>query len=137
VAVPIELVLTHPSPDVYVAVDGVLVVDGANTSRVRIDGIATGYAAVAIAMGDGEKQQRLWVEEGGTTVWPLGSSGGSPWDSIKSVAISLAGIALYALIRGRAQGAPPPVHSHTGQSVPAGHSGQTQAQPSPPSVPPF
>lgn len=96
----IELVLTHPAPDVYVAVNGVLVVDGANTSRIRIDGVASGYADVAIAMGDAEKQQRIWVDEGGTTVLPLGSAGGSPWDSLKSMALSLAGIALYALIRG-------------------------------------
>jgi len=96
----IELVLTHPAPDVYVAVNGVLVVDGANTSRIRIDGIATGYADVAIAMGAGEKQQQIWVEEGKVTVLPMGSAGGSPWDSIRSMAISLAGVALYALIRG-------------------------------------
>ena len=95
----IELVLTHPSPDVYVAVNGVLVVDGANTSRIRIDGVSSGYADLAIAMGAAEQQQRVWVDAGRTTVLPLGSAGGSPWDSVRNIAVSLAAIALYAWIR--------------------------------------
>lgn len=95
----ITLVLTHPSPDLYVAINGALVVGGANTSHVRIDGVSTGYADVAIAMGPGEKQVRVWVEEGKETVLPLGSPGGSPWDSLRSMAMSLAAVALYAWIR--------------------------------------
>jgi hypothetical protein len=95
----IELVLTHPSPDVIVAVNGVLVVDGANTSFVRIDGVSSGYADIAIAMGGAEKRERVWVDEGRATVIPMGSTGGSPWDSVKNMAMSLAGIALYMVIR--------------------------------------
>ena len=95
----IVLVFTRPSPDVYVAINGVLVVDGANTSRVRIDGVATGYADVALAVGPGEKQIKVWVEEGHDTVLPLGSPGGSPFDSVKNIAVSLAAVALAAWIR--------------------------------------
>jgi hypothetical protein len=95
----VVLVFTRPSPDVYVAINGVLVVDGAHTSRIRVDGVTTGYADVAIAVGPGEKTVRVWVEEGRDTVLPIGSPGGSHLDSVKSIVVSLAAIAIYAWIR--------------------------------------
>jgi hypothetical protein len=95
----ITLVFTRPSPDVYVAINGRLVVDGAHTSHVRVDGVATGYADVAIAMGPGEKQMKVWVEEGRDTVLPIGSPGGTMLDSLKSVVMSLAALAIYTWIR--------------------------------------
>jgi hypothetical protein len=95
----ITLVFTRPSPDVYVAINGRLVVDGAHTSHIRVDGVATGFADVALAVGPGEKQVRVWVEEGRDTVLPIGAPGGSMLDSLKSMAMSLAAIALYAWIR--------------------------------------
>src|SRR5688500_19546240 len=75
----ITLVLTRPASDVYVAIDGILVVDGANTSRIHIDGIPSGYASVAVALGDGEKTAQVWIEPGRDTAIPLPSPGGSPW----------------------------------------------------------
>jgi hypothetical protein len=95
----ITLVFTRGQPDVYVAINGILVVAGAHTSHIRVDGVATGYADVAIAIGPGEKQMRVWVEEGRDTVLPIGAPGGSALDSLKSVAMSLAAIALYSWIR--------------------------------------
>lgn len=92
----IVLVFTESSSGVYVAVNGVLVVDDAHTGRVRIENVDTGYADVAIAVGPGEKQVRVWVEAGRDTVLPIGSPGGSPLDALKSLAMSLAGVALYA-----------------------------------------
>lgn len=95
----IVLVLSRPSPDVYVAVDGVLLVDGAHTSRVRIDGLATGYAEVVIVVGPAEKAVRVWVDAGRDTVIPMPGVGGSTTDSLKNMALSLAAVALYAWIR--------------------------------------
>lgn len=93
------LVLTRPSPDVYVAVDGVLVVEGEHTSRIRVDGITPGYVEVAIAIGPAEKQLKVWVDGGRDTVVPVASPGGSALDSVKSMVMSIAAIAVYAWIR--------------------------------------
>jgi len=95
----IVLVLTRPSPDAYVAVNGVLVVDGAHTSKVTITGVSTGYADLAIALGPAEKQLRVWVDASRPTVVPLGSPGGSALDSVKSMVMSLAALAIYTAIR--------------------------------------
>jgi hypothetical protein len=96
----IVLVLTQASSDVVVAVNGALVVDGAHTKRDRIEGVPTGYADLAIAIGPGEKQVKVWVEEGRDTVLPVGApGGGSALDGVKSVALSLAAMAIYAWIR--------------------------------------
>src|SRR5688500_6649304 len=84
----ITLVFTRPSPDVYVAVNGRLVVDGAHTSRVRIERVESGYADVAIAVGPGEKQMRIWVEADRETVLPLGAPGGTMTDTIKSMVLA-------------------------------------------------
>ena len=95
----LTLVLTRSSPDVYVAIDGVLVVNGANTKHIHVDGLPGGYASVAIAMGEGEKAQQVWIEPGRDTVMPVPSPGGSPVDSLRNMALSLAAVALYAWIR--------------------------------------
>jgi hypothetical protein len=95
----IVLVLTRPSPDVYVAVNGVLVVDGAHTSRVRIDGVETGYAELVIAIGPLEKAVKVWVDAGRDSVLPVAGVGGSTTESIKNMVMSLAAVALYAWIR--------------------------------------
>ena len=95
----IVLHLTRPASDVVVAVNGTLVVGGASTSRIRIDGVPIGYADLAIAMGPAQNQMRVWVEADRETVLPLGSPGGSPFDSLKNAALSLAAVALYAWIR--------------------------------------
>ena len=95
----VTLVFTRPSPDVYVAINGHLVVNGAHTSHIRVEGVATGYADIAIAVGPGEKAMRVWVDEGSNMVIPIGAPGGSALDSLKSMAMSLAAIALYAWIR--------------------------------------
>lgn len=95
----IVLHLTRPASDLVVAVNGILAVDGASTSHIRIDGVPTGYADVAIAMGPAQNQLRVWVSAGEQTVVPLGSPGGSPFDSLKNAALSLAAVALYAWIR--------------------------------------
>jgi hypothetical protein len=94
----VTLVLTRPA-ETYAALDGVLVVDGANTKHIQIDGVPSGYHDLAVAMGDGEKTMQVWVESGKDTVIPLPSPQASPTDSIRNMILSLAAIALYAFIK--------------------------------------
>ena len=95
----VTLVLTRPASDVYVAIDGQLVVDGADTSHVVIDGLPGGYADMTVAIGDGEKAMQVWVEPGRTTVVPVPAPAASATDSIKNMVLSIAAVALYAWIR--------------------------------------
>lgn len=94
----VELVFTAPAAAVAVAVNGVLVVHDERTERVRIDGVPTGYADLAIAAGAGEKQVRVWVDADRVTTLPLGSPGEAPVSAVRALATSLASIALYALL---------------------------------------
>ncbi len=94
----VELVFTAPAADVSVAINGVLVVHDERTERVRIEGVPTGYADLAIAAGAGEKQIRIWVESDHLTSLPLGAPGEAPMSAIRALATSLASVALYALL---------------------------------------
>ena len=95
----VELVFTAPASAVSVAVNGVLLVRDRRTERVTITDVQSGYAEVAIAAGPGEKATRVWVEAGGTTAVPLPASGEAPASAIRQFAMSLATVALYALLR--------------------------------------
>lgn len=96
----ILLVLTQASDGVVVTVDGNLVVDGAHTERIRIDGVPTGYVDVSIAIAEGAQHQQVWVESGRDTVLPIGApGGGGAGDALRNALISIAGIALYTWIR--------------------------------------
>jgi hypothetical protein len=74
----IVLVLTRASSGVIVAINGNLIVNGAHTQHIRIDGVATGYAELTIAIGDGAQQQKIWVESDRDTVVPIGAPQGLP-----------------------------------------------------------
>jgi anti-sigma-K factor RskA len=52
-----------------------------------------------VAAGAEDKAMKLWVEPGKDTTVPLGSSGASSIDGWRSAFVSLAGVALYALLR--------------------------------------
>ncbi len=96
----ILLVLTTASSDVVVAIDGMLVVDGAHTGRIRIDGVPVGLVDLTIAIGEGAQHQELWIESGRDTVLPIGApGGGGAGDAIRNAVISVAGILLYTWIR--------------------------------------
>lgn len=95
----VELVFGAPSPQVSVAVNGVMVVRGARTEHVTITGVPTGYADLAIAAGPGEKQLRVWVEADHTTSVPLPAPGEAPSSAIRNFALSVATVAIYALLR--------------------------------------
>ena len=95
----LTFVFTSPASDVSIAIDGVLVVDDAHTGRVTIDDVPSGTRDVVIAMGPEEKGMKLWIEPGRETTVPLGSPGVSSIDGWRASFVSLAGIALYALLR--------------------------------------
>ena len=95
----IALVFTDVADSVTVAINGVMVVRGARTERVVITGVPTGFAEVSIAAGPGEKQVRVWVASDQETTVPLGASGEAPLSAVRGFAMSLATVALYALLR--------------------------------------
>ncbi len=67
----VEIRFTRRAANVSVAVNGSLVVDSVQTERIRIDGIDSGYADLAIA-GDGvERQLRVWVDAQRVTAIPV------------------------------------------------------------------
>ncbi|HVV87937.1 MAG TPA: hypothetical protein VHE35_33080 [Kofleriaceae bacterium] len=94
----IELAFTAPASSVSVAVNGTMVVRGARTQKVTIAGVPTGYADLAIAAGAGQQQTRVWVDSRRTTAVPLGVPDDAPLSTMRSFALSLASIALYALL---------------------------------------
>ncbi len=95
----VALVFTDVADGVTVAVDGVLVVRDARTEHVVITGVPTGYADLSVAMGPTERTVRVWVEADRETAVPLGAIGEAPLSAVRSLAISLASVALYALVR--------------------------------------
>src|SRR5262245_23052009 len=67
----LEISLTRKTSNLSVAINGALVVDHVEGERIRIDGIETGYADVAIA-GDGvERQLRVWIDHQRVTSIPV------------------------------------------------------------------
>jgi hypothetical protein len=92
------LAFTKPASDVLVAVNGVLVVTGEDTGRIRIDGIPTGSADLAIAAGPGEKQMQVWVSPDNPLTIPLGFPGQSLGDTAKGLLSSIIGVLVYAFV---------------------------------------
>lgn len=95
----LALHFTEAASSVAVAVNGVLVVGDEHTQHVVIEDVPTGYAEVAIAAGPGEKQVRVWIDADRVTTVPVGAAGEAPLSAIRSLAVSLASVALYALLR--------------------------------------
>lgn len=95
----VALVFTDVADGVTVAIDGVLVVQDARTERVVITGVPTGYANLSVAVGPTEKSARVWIEADRETAVPMGAVGEAPLSAVRSLAISLASVALYALLR--------------------------------------
>lgn len=94
----VTLVFTDVADAVTVAIDGVLVVRGARTERIEIRDVPTGFVDVAVAAGAGERALRVWVEADRETAVPLGAAGEAPLSALRGLAISLASVALYALL---------------------------------------
>jgi hypothetical protein len=90
--------LTQPASDVAVAIDGVMVVDGAHTGRVVVDHVPQGTREVILAANGADKAFRVWIGGDHATAVPLGvpDEGISFW---KALAATLITIAAYALLR--------------------------------------
>lgn len=94
----VTLVFTDVADAVTVAVDGVLVVQDARTARIEIRDVPTGFVDIAVAAGAGERALRVWVVADRDTAVPLGAAGEAPLSAVRGLAISLASVALYALL---------------------------------------
>jgi hypothetical protein len=77
----------------------VLLVHGVRTERVVIDHVPSGFADISIAAGTGEKQARVWVDSERETTVPLGAPGEAPLSAVRGFALSIATVAIYALLR--------------------------------------
>ena len=94
----LTFVFTEPGSDVSVAINGVLLVHDARTSRIHVDGLPSGNVDVVVAAGPSEKAMRIWIDSGKETTVPLGSPGPSPIEGWRATIASLAGVALYAIL---------------------------------------
>jgi hypothetical protein len=94
----LTFVLTEAGSDISVAVNGVLLVHDARTSHITIDNLPSGNVDVVVAAGPSEKAMRIWIDSGKETTVPLGSPGPSSLEGWRASIVSLAGVALYALL---------------------------------------
>lgn len=86
-----------PASGVTVAVDGILVVDGAHTERVQIDGVPVGTREVVLAANGADKAMRVWVGSDHPTTVPIGVPDGGI-GFVKSVLGSVIGLVVYSLL---------------------------------------
>ena len=91
------LLLGDAADDVTIAINGVLVVDGAHTRRVVIDGVPVGTAEVTMAANGADKQFKVWVGTDHATTVPLGVPD-QGIGFIKTLAGTLITILLYSLL---------------------------------------
>lgn len=67
----VTLVFSSKARGLVVAVNGKLVVEGANLRRLHIARVSSGYADIAIATEGVDRQMRVWVESGRDTSVPV------------------------------------------------------------------
>lgn len=91
------LLMSQPASDVAVAVDGVLVVEGAHTARVVIDGVPIGTREIVLAANGSDKQLHVWVGGDHATTVPLGIADAST-GFLKALAGTLLTIVVYSLL---------------------------------------
>lgn len=91
------LLLSQAASDVTVAINGNLVVDGAHTERVIVDGVPVGTQTVIMAANGMDKQFQIWVDDEHWTTVPLGvpDAGTAFW---KTLAGSLLTVIVYSLM---------------------------------------
>jgi hypothetical protein len=92
------LTMANTASGVSVAVNGILVVEDAKTSRIVIESIPVGTAEVIMAANGADKAFRAWITSEHPTTVPLGvPEEGSGF--IKSLFGSLVTIVVYSLLR--------------------------------------
>lgn len=92
-------VLLDDASDVTLAVNGLLLVEGAHTKRIEISNLPVGYAELAVSAGGSAQQTKVWVTAEHATALPMGAPNApSPgiFASLLSTAVS---VAVYVLTR--------------------------------------
>lgn len=94
------MLLMSDAAQVSVAVNGLLVVEGANTRRVVIDSVPIGTAEVVMTANGVDKSFKAWVGGDHATTVPLGAAADAgPMSLIKVLVDGVIGVLVYALIR--------------------------------------
>jgi hypothetical protein len=93
----VVLLLSQAASDVNVAINGILVVEDAHTSRIVINNAPAGNQDIVMTANGGEKAMHVWISTDHATVIPLGipdqSSG-----FLKSLFGTLVTIVVYSLL---------------------------------------
>lgn len=91
------LAMSRAASDVSVAINGVLVVDGAKTQKIVIEGVPVGTGEVVMTANGADKGFRVWIDSDRPTTVPLGvpHEGVAFW---KSLTGSLLSIVVYSLL---------------------------------------
>ncbi|HEY4182265.1 MAG TPA: hypothetical protein VGM90_35720 [Kofleriaceae bacterium] len=91
------LLFSSTAQDVYVSIDGVLVVQDAHTDHVKIDNIPVGTTEVVVTANGADRALHLWIGSDHPNTVPLGIPDASPgW--MKTLFGTLLTIVAYKLI---------------------------------------
>lgn len=93
----IVLLLSQPADDVNVAVNGVLVVEDAHTSRIVIDHAPGGTVDLVMTANGADKAMRVWVGTDHATTIPMGVPDAST-GFLKTLVGTLVTIVAYSLL---------------------------------------
>ncbi len=94
----VVLLLSSPAKGVSVAINGLLVVEDAHTSKVVISGAPVGTEEIVMTANGADKAMRVWVGTEHPTTVPLGvPEAGTGF--LKSLFGTLVTIVLYSLLR--------------------------------------
>ena len=93
----IVIMLTAPTSDVIVTIDGLLVVEGAHTNRIVIEHVPVGFRELVVADGGGDKERRIWVASDHATTVALGMPGAGGPSLLTTVIDAVLTGVVYAL----------------------------------------
>jgi len=91
------LLMSQAASDVSVAINGVLVVQEAHTSRIVVDGVPVGNDEIIMAANGVDKQFRTWIGGDHATTVPLGVPDPS-YGFAKSLFGTLLTIVVYSML---------------------------------------
>ena len=93
----VVLLLSSPASGVSVAINGLLVVEGAHTGRIVISGAPVGTEEIVMTANGADKAMRVWVGTDHATTVPLGVPEASS-GFLKSLFGTLITIVAYSLL---------------------------------------
>lgn len=91
------LLMSQGASDLSVSIDGLLVVEGAHTDRIVIDGVPVGTREIVMAANGSDKQFHVWIGGDHPTTVPLGVPDAS-LGFLKTLAGTLITILVYSLL---------------------------------------